>query len=131
MNTSDANELSTVPLSHQRSHGELVITAGEVGRESDGTIPTDFARQAHLALTALREHLEAAGASLATVLKTTVFITRQDHFAAMNAIYAQYFVSPWPARTTLVTGLALAGLEFEIEAIAYRADPAAPALVSK
>jgi len=67
---------------------------------------------------ALRTVLADAGAALADVVKTTVFVTDQGHVAAMNEVYAEHFSPPWPTRSTLVTGLALPGLLFEIEAVA-------------
>jgi 2-iminobutanoate/2-iminopropanoate deaminase len=70
----------------------------------------------------VKKQLEASGASLETTAKTTVFITRHEDLSAMNRIYAEYFSAPWPARSTLVTGLAVPSLLFEIEAVAYRAE---------
>lgn len=110
----------TIPLSPHRIHGDAVYVSGQIGAESDGTVPDDFERQTHLAMQALRAQLEAAGASFATVLKTTVFIVRREDFAAMNRIYTEYFAEPFPSRSTLVTDLALPELLFEIEAVAHR-----------
>lgn len=118
--TKKADEI--IPLSHHREAYEWVYTSGQVGRELDGTVPADFARQARLAFEALGRQLAAGGASFASVVKTTVFLTRQEDFAEMNRIYAEYFPQPWPTRSTLVVGLALPGLQFEIEAVAVRAE---------
>ena len=109
------------PLTQYRTHGDLVFTSGQIGLLPDGAVPDDFDAQAHLAIQALKRQLEAAGASFETTIKTTVFITRHEDFGAMNQIYTEYFSHPWPARSTLVTGLALPALLFEIEAVAYRA----------
>ncbi len=122
MSQSDTDEPRAIPLSHHRTHGGVVYTSGQIGVGPDGTVPPDFDTQTHLAIEALRTHLAAAGASVDTVIKTTVFITRREDFAAMNRIYTEYFSDPWPTRSTLVTGLALPELLFEIEAVAYRAD---------
>lgn len=112
--------MTAVPLSHQMSHDGWVFTSGQIGRHPDGTVPDGFGEQMRLALASLSRHLEAAGASLGTVVKTTVFLTRRDDFAEMNEIYAQYFEEPWPARSTIVAGMVRAELLFEIEAIAHR-----------
>lgn len=120
MTPSDATPLPAVPLSPARTHDSLVLTSGQIGREADGSIPADFARQAELAIDALAEALAEAGASLETVLKATLYITDAADFAAMNEIYARRFSEPWPARTTLVSALAHPALRFEIEAIARR-----------
>lgn len=113
--------LGVVPLSYVRTHGDLVYVSGTVGREPDGSIPDAFDRQAHLALQEADRLLQSAGASLATVLKTTVFLPSQADFGAMNEIYAQYFHEPWPTRSTLVCALALPELRFEIEMVAHAA----------
>jgi 2-iminobutanoate/2-iminopropanoate deaminase len=106
-------------LSKTRVHDGIIYASGAIGRESDGSIPADFARQTRLAIDDLEHSITAAGGSLATVLKTTVFIVEQAAFGEMNAIYAERFSEPLPARSTIVTGMALPELLFEIEAIAY------------
>ena len=109
-----------IPLSLARSYGEFVFLSGIVGRESDRSIPSEFERQARLALEEVARLLESEGASMSTVLKTTVFLPARGDFRAMNALYAEYFNEPWPARSTLITDLALPELRFEIEVVAYR-----------
>lgn len=110
--------MAVIPLSHHRSHSGWIFTSGQIGRDTDGNIPPDFAAQTRLAIENLRDHLQAAGATLSSVVKTTVFLTRQSDFAAMNEIYASYFGQPWPARSTIVTGMVRPELLFEIDAIA-------------
>jgi len=112
--------MTTIPLSSHRSHDEWVFTSGQIGRDADGTIPDGFGAQMRVAIESLRRNLEAAGASLETVVKTTVFLTRRDDFAEMNDIYAECFPQPWPARSTVVAGMVRSELLVEIEAIAYR-----------
>jgi 2-iminobutanoate/2-iminopropanoate deaminase len=121
MTNADQAELGVIPLEEVRSHGEFVYLSGTVGREADGSIPADFDRQAELALTESARLLEGAGASMATVLKTTVFIPDRGDFKRMNEIYAEHFPRPWPTRSTLVTDLALPELKFEIEVVAHKA----------
>ena len=111
-----------IPLSPYRTYGELVFTSGQIGAAPDGSIPDDFEGQTRHAMDALRTQLEAAGASLATVFKTTVFITDAADFAEMNRLYVEYFSDPFPARSTIITGLALPELRFEIEAVAHRVE---------
>lgn len=106
------------PLSPWRRHGDLLFLSGQIGVEADGSIPDDLRRQVELSIEALSRALEDGGSSLESVLRTTVYITRQEDFGAMNEVYARFFGEPWPARTTLVTGLALPPLLFEIEAVA-------------
>ncbi|HEU4599465.1 MAG TPA: RidA family protein [Solirubrobacterales bacterium] len=107
-----------LPLSQYRIHGDLVFVSGQVGFESDGSIPAGFARQAELAFEALLATLASAGSSPADLLKVTVYLRRASDFAEFNELYAKYVSEPWPARTTLVTELVLPGLLFELDAIA-------------
>lgn len=114
--------MSTSPLSAASVLGGVIYTSGQVGRDPQtGRVPEDFAAQVHAAFANLTRALGAGGGSLATVVKTTVFLTEQHHFTAMNAIYSSYFPDHKPARSTLILGLADPSLQFEIEAIAYQA----------
>jgi len=62
--------------------------------------------------------LKASGMTFAHVVKSTVFLVHVEDFEAMNAVYAQYFEKPFPARTTIqITGIPLGG-QVEIEIIA-------------
>jgi enamine deaminase RidA (YjgF/YER057c/UK114 family) len=76
--------MSGISLSQHCIHGDVVYTAGQVGREPDGTVPSGFARQMELAMASLGRQLEDAGLSLAQVLKATVFIVRREDFAEMS-----------------------------------------------
>jgi enamine deaminase RidA (YjgF/YER057c/UK114 family) len=110
----------TLPLSPYVVDADRVFVSGQVGIEADGSIPDDLGRQVELALDALERQLLAAGTTLAGVLKTTVVLVRGEDFAAMNELYAARFAEPPPARTTIVAGLVMPGLLFEIDAIARR-----------
>jgi len=63
--------------------------------------------------------LAAAGCGLEHVIKVTTFLSDFGDFAAYNAVYESYFSSPYPARTTVQTGLA-PGLRIEVEALARK-----------
>ena len=67
---------------------------------------------------ALIAALKSAGSGPAGLLKTTLYLVRQEDFAAMNEVYTRFVSEPWPARTTLIVNLALPGLLFEIDAVA-------------
>jgi 2-iminobutanoate/2-iminopropanoate deaminase len=111
--------LSTSPLSAATISGSLVHTSGQVGREpGSGEVSPSFETQMRVALANLDAVLAAAGSSRDRVLKTVVFITRREDFAAMNRLYAEHFSEPWPARSTIVCQLAGEPLLFEIEAVA-------------
>ncbi|HQV28139.1 MAG TPA: RidA family protein [Thermoflexales bacterium] len=74
--------------------------------------------QTHRVLKNLTAVVEAAGASMAKVLKTTVFLQSMSDFAAMNAIYATYFPAPAPARSTVEVARLPRNVLVEIECIA-------------
>jgi 2-iminobutanoate/2-iminopropanoate deaminase len=98
----------------------FVYTAGQLGVDP-GTgklIEGDVKAQTRQALENLTAILSAAGTSLSNAVKTTVFLANMDDFAAMNSVYAEYFHSNPPARSTIqVAKLPLAGL-VEIEVVA-------------
>ena len=64
--------------------------------------------------------LEAGGASLASVVKTTVFLKDMNQFAAMNAVYATFFPDGPPARSTVEVARLPRDVLVEVEAIALR-----------
>jgi 2-iminobutanoate/2-iminopropanoate deaminase len=97
-----------------------VLTAGQVGFDENGDLVSDeIEPQARQVFDNLRHCLEAAGSSLDDVLKVTTFLADLADFEAYNDVYQQYFLAPYPARTTVHVGLA-AGLRIEVEAIARR-----------
>jgi 2-iminobutanoate/2-iminopropanoate deaminase len=107
-----------LPLSAARAHGDLIFLSGQIGVESDGSIPDQFARQAELAMEALLAALADAGSGPEGLLKTTLYLVRAEDFGSMNEIYTRFVPEPRPARTTLVVDLALPELLFEIDAVA-------------
>lgn len=107
------------PLSPARTHAGVVYTSGQVGIAPDGGVPKDFAGQFGVAIGNLRGVLADAGASLESVLKTTVFLVDRSHTDEMNRLYAEAFPEPRPARSTIVTQLVRPDLLFEIEAVAF------------
>lgn len=114
---------TTPPLSPARSIGDIVYTAGHCGIDpSTGEAYVDFESEVDAAIRNLAEALEGEGSSLAEVVRTTVYLTDPGLFAAMNTVYVTYFSAPFPARATLVVGLALPSLRFEIDAIAGKSQ---------
>ncbi|HZS91119.1 MAG TPA: RidA family protein [Chloroflexota bacterium] len=116
----EAPGLSTSPLSAAWVVDGVIYTSGQVGRDpKTGEVPSEMEDQIRVAMSNLQQVLQAAGGSLASVVKTTVYLVRRDDFAAMNTLYAGYFPGAKPARSTLIVELARPDLLFEIEAIAY------------
>lgn len=110
------------PYSVAIESGGFVFCSGQTGIDpSTGELVSpELEAQTHQVLQNLKSVLESAGTSLDKVVKTTVFIRDMADFPKMNAIYAQYFSSNPPARSTIaVAGLPKGGV-VEIEAIAIK-----------
>jgi 2-iminobutanoate/2-iminopropanoate deaminase len=99
--------------------GDFVYVSGQVPRDvRTGALVGDTVEaQAHQVLSNLREVLSAAGASLADVVATTIFLANDDDWAAVNAIWKTTFAAPYPSRTTV--GAELRGILIEVSAVAY------------
>ena len=76
--------------------------------------------QTRQSLTNAKAILEAAGLSLANVVKTTVFLADMGDFAAMNEVYAEFFTEPYPARSAVAVKTLPKNALVEIECIAAR-----------
>ncbi len=109
------------PYSHAvRAGGFLYVSGmGPVDPETDQLSTGDIRHETRLVLSALRRILEGCGASMADVVKCTVYLTDAADFPAMNEIYAGYFGENKPARTTVVSGL-VAPMRVEIDCVAYK-----------
>ncbi len=98
----------------------LVFCSGQIPivPSSGAMAEADIKVQTRQVLENLRAVLEAAGSSLPKVVKTTVFLADMGDFAAMNEVYAQYFPSGPPARSTVQVAKLPRDARVEIEAIA-------------
>jgi 2-iminobutanoate/2-iminopropanoate deaminase len=109
------------PYSQAITIDNLVFCSGQIPLKPDGTLlEGDITAQARQVLTNLKAVLETAGSSLAQVLKTTVFLADMNEFAAMNAVYAEFFTATPPARSTVQVARLPRDVRVEIEAIALR-----------
>jgi 2-iminobutanoate/2-iminopropanoate deaminase len=102
--------------------GDFVFVSGQgpinpaTGELAGDTIEAQTAQ----VLENIKSILEAAGASMADVVKTTVHLSDMSLFSRYNAVYSTYFPDPKPTRTTV--GSTLPGILVEIDAIAYVGD---------
>lgn len=94
--------------------GQLPIDA------STGKMPEGIEAQTRQSLTNLRHILEEAGSSLSDVVKTTVLLQDMGDFAAMNAVYAEFFTQKMPARMCYEVARLPMGAQVEIDAVAVR-----------
>lgn len=108
------------PYSQAIKVGELVFVSGQLpidpatGAFAEGGIK-ELTRQS---LTNMKAILEEAGTSMANVVKTTVFLADMNDFAAMNEVYAEFFATPFPARSAVAVKTLPKGALVEIECIA-------------
>jgi len=99
--------------------GDLVFCSGQLPIDPvTGEIPGDVEAQTRQSLQNVAAVLEAGGASLASVVKTTVFLKDMNQFTLMNAVYEQFFSSNFPARSTIEVARLPRDVLVEIEAIA-------------
>ena len=88
------------PYSQAQIINGLVYTSGQIGIDPEsGVLAEGLEAQARQVFTNLRELLKAAGSDMSRVIKTTVFIQDMNDFGKVNAIYAEYFTEPFPARS--------------------------------
>ena len=108
------------PYSQAIIAGGLVFCSGQIPLipETGQILEGDAAAQARQALANLRAVLEAAGSSMALVVKTTVFLSDMNDFAAVNAVYAEAFGEHRPARSAIQIGRLPKDAKVEIEATA-------------
>jgi 2-iminobutanoate/2-iminopropanoate deaminase len=110
------------PYSQAIAAGGLVFCSGQIPLEpSSGVlIEGDISSQTKRVLENLAAVLRAHGLTMEHVVKTTVFLTDLANFGEMNTVYAQYFPSDPPARSTIQVAALPKGANVEIEAIASK-----------
>ncbi|AKG53986.1 endoribonuclease L-PSP [Dehalogenimonas sp. WBC-2] len=107
------------PYSQAVKAGSMLFTSGQLPiNPATGEVSGDIGVQTRQVLDNLKAVVEAAGGTMADVVKATVFITDLSGFVAMNEVYAEYFPVKPPARSTVeISGLAKNAL-VEIEVVA-------------
>ena len=109
------------PYSQAVVHKGLVFLSGQIPLDpaTGAVVPGDIAAQTERVFENLRAVLAEAGAGFDTVLKTTVFLANMDDFPRMNDVYASYFPSDPPARSTVEAARLPRSVAVEIDCIAY------------
>ncbi len=102
-----------------RASGDFLFMSGQVALRPDGTlVEGDVSAQTTQIMANMNGVLEQAGLGFGNLVKTTIFLSSMDHFAAVNAVYGAVFEGQPPARSTVaVLGLPK-GVDVEIEGIA-------------
>ena len=110
------------PYSQGVDTGSLVFVSGQlpIDPATGEFAGADIAAQTRQSLTNIKAILEANGMTMANVVKTTVLLQDISEFAAMNAVYAEFFTEPYPARAAYQVAALPKAAKIEIEAIAAK-----------
>jgi 2-iminobutanoate/2-iminopropanoate deaminase len=110
------------PYSPAVRAGDFIYVSGQgpVDTSTNQMSLGDVQHETRLVLNNIKKILEGCGASMADVVKCSVFISDGRDFAAMNEVYAEFFGENKPARTTVEAKFAIPEMKVEIDAIAYQ-----------
>lgn len=110
------------PYSQAIEVGNLVFTSGQLPiNPTTGAFPEGgIKEQARQSLLNIQAILKEAGLTMNNVVKTTVFMADMGDFADMNAVYAEFFSEPYPARSAVAVKALPKGAMLEIEVVAER-----------
>ena len=108
------------PYSQAIRVGNLIYTSGQIPiNPATGVfVEGGIKEQTRQSLTNISAILEEAGLTMANVIKTTVFMADINDFAEMNAVYAEFFAEPYPARSAVAVKSLPKGALVEIEVVA-------------
>jgi 2-iminobutanoate/2-iminopropanoate deaminase len=110
------------PYSHGVRVGDLLFCSGQIPLDPanpSAAITGDIRTQTHRVLLNVKAILDDQGLAFGNVVKSTVFLTNLADFAAMNEVYAQYFVADFPARSAVQVVALPRGASVEIEIVAH------------
>lgn len=109
------------PIAQGVRCGDFVFVSGQgpLDPATKQIVSTDVAEQTRVTLDNVRAVLEAAGTGLEHVVKVGVFLRRMDDFPVFNRVFKEYFRGTEPARTTVEASPPRAGVDVEIDAIAW------------
>ena len=110
------------PYSQAIQVGNLIYTSGQIPIDSStgAFVEGGIKEQTRQSLTNVKAILEEAGLSMSNVVKTTVFMADMGDFADMNAVYAEFFTEPYPARSAVAVKTLPKGALVEIEVVAAK-----------
>jgi 2-iminobutanoate/2-iminopropanoate deaminase len=110
------------PYSHAVRAGDFIFVSGQgpIDPVTNEFRLGDVSSETRATLENIRSILKAAGAELSDVVKCGVFLADIRDFAAMNAVYSEFFGDIRPARTTVQAALPAHGSKVEIDCVAYK-----------
>lgn len=107
------------PYSQGVKAGNMIFLAGQIALSPEGKlVEGDVQVQAHQVFANIKALLAQAGATLENVVKATMFLDDMNDFKQANEIYAEYFISNYPARSTVEVARLPLDVKVEIEVIA-------------
>ena len=108
------------PYSQAMQVGNLIYTSGQIpiSPATGSFVEGGIKEQTRQSLLNVKAILEEAGLTMGNVVKTTVFMADMNDFADMNAVYAEFFAEPYPARSAVAVKTLPKGALVEIEVIA-------------
>lgn len=108
------------PYSQAIRVGNLLYTSGQIpiNPATGSFVEGGIKEQTRQSLTNIKAILEEAGLTMTHVVKTTVFMADMNDFADMNAVYAEFFTEPYPARSAVAVKTLPKGALVEIEVVA-------------
>ena len=118
--STDAAPKAIGPYSQAVRAGSLLFISGQLPSDpkTGNIVGSDIKIQTKQSIENIKGILAAAGASLANVVKTTVFLKSMDNFGEMNQVYQQYFTGDAPARSTVEVARLPKDALVEIESVA-------------
>jgi 2-iminobutanoate/2-iminopropanoate deaminase len=120
--TTDQAPQAIGPYSQAIVAGDLIFCSGQIPLTPEGQfVEGDITVQSRQVLANIKGVLAASGSSLERVVKTTVFLADMNDFAAMNAVYGDFFGANPPARSTVQVARLPRDAKVEIEVIALKA----------
>jgi reactive intermediate/imine deaminase len=107
------------PYSQATRAGNTVYISGQIPLDpaTGEVVQGGIEAQARRAFDNLRAVAEAAGGSLADIVRVGLYLTDLSQFAAVNAVMAEYFEAPYPARSTIEVSALPKGVAFEVDAV--------------
>src|SRR3989338_8550296 len=118
--TTDQAPAAVGPYSQAVWAGPLLFISGQIPIKGGNLLQGSIEEQTEVVLSNLKGILSSQGLNLESVIKTTVFLKNINDFSKMNDIYARYFSSLTPARSTVEVSALPKGVAVEIDAVAYK-----------
>ena len=119
--STDKSPAAIGPYSQGLDAGNIVFVSGQIPVNVEtGTMADTIEEQTAQSLNNVKNILAANGLTMANVIKTSVFLSDLNDFAAMNKVYETFFTSPYPTRSCVQVTAIPKGAKIEIECIAVK-----------